>query len=212
MVTMLPRHPTATLRIEFRNRSLVDRYEYRIELQWDTPRVHRISIHRHISLFIYRYEYRNEFDYRSIRYPKQIVVSLRGVGDGVVGHHVAVGPHGHADAVLVVLEMVARDARVRRLQHGHAGVTVAEAVVVCEHTSETSRVHDTPVRSCGISSWGGRRNINELPYASSPSILSANAPAASRREEDSTILVYWYFVYLYMTSYTTVYKLSLIHI
>lgn len=41
--------------------------------------------------------------------------SLGGVGDGVVGHHVTRAPHGHTYAVLVVFEIVVRDAGVGRL-------------------------------------------------------------------------------------------------
>lgn len=44
--------------------------------------------------------------------------------------------HRHTDAVLVVLEHVAGDVRVAALEHGHAGVAVVVAVVVCDQNRQ----------------------------------------------------------------------------
>lgn len=51
-------------------------------------------------------------------------------------HHVLGAADRHADAVLVVLEHVAGDVRVVALEHGHAGVAVVVAVVVCGQICE----------------------------------------------------------------------------
>lgn len=55
---------------------------------------------------------------------------LGGVAEGVVVHEVVATAHGHADAVLVAFEHVARDVGVERLKHSHAGIAVVVAVVV----------------------------------------------------------------------------------